>query len=535
MKKITVTIAMILLFLPLVLSAASKLSGFSCDVELKGFTDKATKPELSHQTYLDGSFQSMATAWIDQNLKPRGVLTKTYTTIRYNLFNIGNRPIGKHGDIYEWPYINSLLGINGSNDYSKVEQYQEMSDYVNKLVALQQKLAKFEKYLLVYVGPNKAQYNYDNIPKKIIAVSSENSIDSTTCFSDLIKKTNVPYIIFSKDGENNSYPAFYTTGIHWSRPFEQEANNRIIKLMKDITRKYYRSLVLGQMNESSTPYWRDADVFDLLNIWNKPNITYYEYSMGAENVDDYDKIRYLIQGDSFMSGLNQDILSVYPNEKIYQINRNQYATDCYGHGEVIDSFEDIDLSGWLDNVDVVIIEAAAPELSHYSYGFVDYLNAYLDTYEPHPIEAIKAFDVKDEAALELKAQNGIYQDPNNAKNGYAWTKKYSEITLRDEDIRQNGIKIRLSIPDQVFAKGNKTDVVEINVNGTNLYRRVFYEKWTGSIIIDSDLLKTVEDKVDENNLYIVEIIASESFIPKEIGENEDTRELALLLSYVGRG
>lgn len=220
-KKLFVIVFLTILYLPLSLSLIAKYSVYSCDVLLNGYTDAAAKPELSGKTFWDGSFQAEFANWYEENLKPRGVLTKTYNTIQYNCFGLGNRPIGKHNDIFDISCINDRLCINGWPDYSDEEHYQEMRGFVNKLQILQEKLAEFDKYLYVYIAPNKADFHYENVPDKYKAIASSSAIRAVDAFRELIAKTNVPYLICSDVKDQLQYPAFYTTGVHWSRTFGQ--------------------------------------------------------------------------------------------------------------------------------------------------------------------------------------------------------------------------------------------------------------------------------------------------------------------------
>ena len=87
-------------------------------------------------------------------------------------------------------------------------------------------------------------------------------------------------------------------------------------------------------------------------------------------------MRLLIQGDSFAEGFCHDILELSQDEYICFINRNQLITENWGQYDkyiTVDSLEEIDIKGYLDNVDAVVIELDEAELTSYSYGFVDYL------------------------------------------------------------------------------------------------------------------------------------------------------------------
>ena len=147
LKKMVIVLFLTVLYLPFVLGLVSKAGAWACDVPLKGFTDSTEKPAFSAGSFLKGEFQKNFTKWYEASFKPRGVITKTYATIRYHCFNLGNRTIGNNKDIFDQGYIDTELCINGAADYSKEEHQKEMQDYVKKLQILQEKLQRFDKHL----------------------------------------------------------------------------------------------------------------------------------------------------------------------------------------------------------------------------------------------------------------------------------------------------------------------------------------------------------------------------------------------------
>lgn len=527
MKRLIIIAFLTILYLPFGLAFVSEHSGLSCDVPLKGYTDAMQKPRLTASTFWDGSYQSGYAAWYEANLKPRGVLTKTYATIQYNCFNLGNRPIGKNGDIFELAYINSELCIGGYADYSKPDHWLEMSEYVDKLQTLKEKLEGFGKYLYVYVAPSKADFNYDNIPDKYTALSSQDAVRGVDAFKQLISETDVPYLICADAKDHLRYPAFYHSGIHWSRTFEQETSAYLVKEFARITGKNYRNILLGEVNESSVPYWRDADVWDLLNVWNELDETYYEYSSQQEVKERYDKIGVLIHGDSFSMGLRKDILDQYPFEHVYRINNDQYWEAQDGVQNKIISWDSLDISKWLDQTDIVVIESTEPNLEKYSYGFVDYLLGFLDTYEPGSggENYVAELNLDSDEAWRSNSLGGMH----SREAGFVWAKDYSEVILENPKLVNTGLELELSVSALLFHETEDPDVINIFVNGTKLASWEFCEAWDGSIIVAPEELA----KVADGDLYDIEIYCSKSFRPSALGISADNRDLAIQVKYVG--
>lgn len=527
MKKTFVAIVIAIIYLPLVLGIVSANTKYNCDVTLDGYTDNVEKPQFKPETFFTGEFQSNYSAWFEQNLKLRGVFTRTYSSIRFNLFYLGNRPVGYNHDVFEWNYINSELGINGAENLNNQQNQELLDDYVDKLVSVNEKLQKCGKTLYLFVTPSKANFNKTNISKKYKDISPDDMVTPVEYLAEKIAKTDVPYLICRDMKDSLEYPAFYTTGIHWSRTFEQKASAQVISDLAALTGKNYRNIVLGNANQSSEPYWRDDDVYKLLNVWNKiNNIDYYEYTEEREYSEEYDKIRLLIQGTSFSEGIRRDISMVYPYEDVYYINRAKYITDLTEKQIKIESWDTFDITNYLNNVDAIVIETTEAEIMYRANGFLEYLNSFLDTYEPMPYVADypRSFDTSSDEPWQLGAVKGVY----GPEDWFAWTTPYFQVTVRNEEITEDGLEIEFMVPGLLFEDDSDYIHMEVFVNGKKLHESDYSKKWRGSVYIDEEELEA------DGDVYCVEIYCSKYFNPKERGMSEDNRNLSLQLMYMGK-
>lgn len=509
-----------------ILFILSKMNKASYDVRLWGYDDIAEIPHLSIQTYLDGSFQEGFTKWVDQNVKPRGLYVRNYSTIRYNLFNLGNRPIGKNKNIFETEYIDNELVINDSKDMQFKSNRDEMDEYIAKLERLDENLKKYNKFLYVYVSPSKADFDRKDIPDKYINISSEQSVKPVDYFQDRISKTDVPYRICRDEKNDLEYPAFYSTGIHWSRPYEQYESSLIIKDLSDIADKQYRNIVLKDVVSSDKAFWRDSDVYRLLNVWNKADkITYYQYNTERDiNREQYDSLNFLIQGTSFGEGLINDVIELYPYDYHYYVCRDEYITDYIYNQYVFDGvWDDLNFKSILDSIDIIVIETTESELTTYSCGFVDHLNSFLDDYKPDDIvyPIVEKVDCRNYDYEMQDAIQGVYYDEGD----FAWTQDYFSVSL-DKQVTKNGLDIELSVPGFLFLENKEPETVTIFVNGKRCYENIFENAWSGIISIDAD-------DYEINDRCLVEVYSSKQFNPYLLGYNDDNRYLALELVYVG--
>ena len=528
MKRCTVLAFVVLVFMPILLSVASGISNRSFDAALEGYTEKVEKPTFNPTSFFSGEFQSQYNRYFEESFQPKGVYTKTYATLQYDLFSKGNRYIGKNRDIFENNYINGELCLEGMPNYAVPEQRQAMQDYVDKLVLLQEKLNRINKFLFVCVTPSKANFDFDNILEKTKHMASQDRVNAAECFSELIAQTDVPHMMCRDRRDSLAYPAFYPTGIHWSRTFEQETNASIIRELSALSGKKYRSIILGEVVGSSTPFWRDADVFNLLNVWHEPKCTYYEYVELMDESEEYDRIRLLIQGSSFSKGFFRSVLGLYPNETILYINRDISTIENGGREIPFATFDDVDMDRYLDSVDGIMIETVENELSNYSNGFVDYLLEYLDSYVPGSTTSrAVCFDGASDDAWNLGALRGIY----GREVTFAWATRDSLVMLNDPLLKDVGMEIACAIPSQVFTNSSDADVLTVTVNGSEVWKNEYTQAWEGVVYLPPEAL---EHAITDGENYDIELRVSKSFVPQEIGENDDTRDLAIRLMYVGR-
>lgn len=526
-QKIGVAVFFLIVFIPTLLSGIGNFFGKNLDVELCGYTDTIKKPELKADTFLSGNYQQAYTVWFDATVKPRGIFTKTYSTIRYNLFNLGNRPIGYNKDTYELSYIESELGLTLKYDMSLEANRKKIETYVENLEKLQGKLKEFGIDLYVYIPANKATLHLENIPEKYKAMTDPELVNVTEYFFELMQETSIPYLDTTEIGKELEYPAFYSTGIHWSRPFEQTVSKRIVADLCQLTGKNYRQLELNEIMVSADPFWRDTDVFDLLNVWNKTDVTYYEYSTEPITPESFDRMGILLSGTSFGQGLRKDILDTYPTENVYYVNRSEYFLEPNGAMLMINGdWDALNLAEYLDKTDVVVVENIAPELANSSYGFVEYLLQVLETYTPGEKSGIQMFDGTSDIPLDERFTGGFW----GKEVGFSWVRKESVITLQNSEITEKGLQIDFNVSDMLIAKKGAQDI-HIYVNGEKVFSKHYNAAVTDSVIIPSDKLSVLQN---ESNNYVVSVLCSNSFVPKELGINEDTRELALMVEYIGR-
>ena len=520
-KKVFICTIITIIYIPTILCFVQFITTKRPDATLKGFFNTHEKPTLTATSYVEGEYQREYENWLNTNLLPRALCTKVYNQIEYSCFDLGNRIIGNNNNIFEYDYVADALGLEGYN-YESPEKQAELQQYVNHLVNISNKLRQYDKHLILYITPSKAVYDIEDIPLQYYAQKPDTYLRGSDVLVEMLKQTDVTWFDSRELIANHQYPAFYSTGIHWARPLEQECTVALIELMKKISGKELRNIQLTNMNTSSTPYWRDSDVYDLLNVFSPiSDITYYEYSMEPEKPSSYDKTRILLQGGSFSEGFIQDYFGMYSSDDIAYINYSNFIRDKHGNVQALQSWNDLDLGKYLDRADFVVIELQEAVVYKYSSGFVDYLDKYLNTYVPNSSGTAYSINFYPAAQIGLDDSVGLWQ----YEGDYAWSTDYIQVALQNENITGNGISLDFTVTDYLISQGECSLTVYVNQQKID----TFTTTNPGRYKLDY----TAENFATDSNIYEIEIYCNNYFVPQEIGLNEDSRELSLMIHYIG--
>lgn len=523
-KKIFVIFFVLVVFLPILLMPIQKLFLINIDVELNGYTDSVDKQDLTFESFVSGEYQSAASKCLDAQMPMHGVFTKTYNTVRYNLFKEANSLVGKDYFIFgNEKYIFTELNIGSDKDFSSEENLQKIDEFVGHLSSAQEKLKKVGKDLYIYIIPSKAHVFPENMPAKYYLLANKDKPYIGDVFRNRIESTDIKTLFCEDFIDEMEYATYYPSGTHWSRTFEQSASQRVVKDLAEVTGKSYRNIAFNGVEESNTPFWRDADVWDLANIWNRIDGTFYQYNVVPAEYDCYDKMRILIYGDSFVHGLRKDILEMFPEDEIYYINYDNYIMDSDENLTVLDhDWSNLDFQYYLDNTDAVVVEMVDSMIPDFTCGFVNALDAALDDYVPNKVYP-SCIDCSSSEEPDMSDTFGVHGNEGD----FFWTQKEFSVTVQSPSISEKGLLIKYGISGQIINMMGE-DTVAIYVNGVKVAENTYTEPENYEIYLSPEMLN-----INDENIYTVFGRCSRSFIPKEIGHNEDTRELALQLNYIG--
>ena len=328
--------------------------------------------------------------YIIQNFPGRELLVRTKNQLLYTLFDVSpNSSITKIGD--------TLFSTETLN-YFYHSLHKVNSLEVNSLV---EKLSKFNdickgkgKKLLIILTPTKPRY-YDGIlpfADDVIMLYEKNK--STADYDNLLpydkisaalKNTDLNYFdsinyidSHRSDMTGGKVPLFYNSSHHWSI---YKANLIGLALHEHIRKTM--DIKLPRMTITASPsdvaVYPDADLFNVLNIYDKPNEQFYESVIDYKDFDN-DNLNFTIQGGSFLGGLlfPQSTISVFGS--VYHIENKNLLYNNYKDHCPFETYDELnekfDLIKHLKKTDVFILEINELNVYNATFGFLDYLLAH---------------------------------------------------------------------------------------------------------------------------------------------------------------
>ena len=324
--------------------------------------------------------------YILQNFPGREYIIKTKNQFLYTLFDISpNESVTKIGDtLVSTESLNYFL----HNDHSVSDDY--LDELSNKFKEFNEYCKLKNKYLVIVFTPTKLRY-YDgkfSITDDVIMLYNKESIslDKRLRGYDKLKERLdrndvkcfdcIEYIDKNKDEIiNTEPPLFYKSGHHWSN-----YKGNVVGLgLHNYMRKTFGIKIPGislKASPSEIAVYPDSDLFDILNLYEKPNEHFYD-SVISIDLPEIDNKNYIVQGGSFTSGLLIPYMTVSPEGSVVHIANkdafiNNYKTQI--------SFEDwndlnnkINLLDRCKNADVFLFEINELNVYNATFGFLDYL------------------------------------------------------------------------------------------------------------------------------------------------------------------
>lgn len=534
-KKMFCTMFLLLLFFPALLGMVIKVTDIEVDVQLNN-VETYKKPDLSLNSFFAGTFQKEFENWIGNSYTGRSIVIKTYNQIRFSLFHSSNLIVGKNNDLFQEQYIKEYLGLDSKYNFADMDNKMSLKAYVDKLSDISQMLLGEDKVLIFLLSPSKCDYNFADIPEKYFVQMQQDYVRGLDVLRELLAEKDIYYIdsydIISKC--DLKCPIFYNSGIHWSRPIEQFINAQILDMIEEISGNEVKKFKLGALSEIDGAGYRDKDIWNMMNIWEESDETYYEYATEPIVPQNYAGLNVLLQGGSFVLGVREDFILnkvcndinyIFYNQYIFKMDGSQTEISYNNNPDISNSdWSNLDLEGLINQSNVIIIELNAEHIYALNNGFVDILYDYLvnrNTFETF----LENLDFNGEYIQQSEYLTGLYEYEEDVDGKFVWASENASIELHNHNIYDKGLRIVLDIPSQNIVSGNK---MLIKVNGQITQELAWDNAERKEIIILPELINRLEgDKI------MIEFECPTSFNPSKMGLNNDDRDLAVMIRYVG--
>lgn len=382
MRSRTKTILFVLTLILVLLPALQQLTKAVPCKPLGGVTEEQSKPELTLQSFRDGSFQKDNEAYLKQHYGFREPLTRVYNQTLWSLFRYskveedGRIVITPDNWLFE-PWTVKEYYQSCSNIYSEdsLEVAKVFEAEAQNVLKVQKFLEQYNTHLFVALLPGKEQICAEHMPENTL-YHQEKKITAYDFYSKRLKELGVNYVDFAdwfiQMKDTVSYPLFPQTGTHWSVLAAQHAADSLVRYMEDLAD-------INMVNIKLEPDFQrtltaDMDLESLMNlIWplqKRPNRLAYAYpDLDSTAV----KPTLITIGDSFY----WNILNLTPVWAVFEKVPYWYyfSTAFYGTDDptFTQKISDVDVLQEVIDADFVMLSYSTVGLYRLGNGFPERL------------------------------------------------------------------------------------------------------------------------------------------------------------------
>lgn len=345
--------------------------GFVVDKKLNGVFTYLAPKELSFKSWFDGSFQENRNGFIEENIAFRNWLVKLKNQIHFSFFKeSGNKTVvvGKDNVLFEKRYLDSYIG----KDYlGEKEVYKR----TKQLEAVQAKLQKMGKQLLVILAPSKPHLFSDKLPIEFAPQPTVNT--NYKAFKIAISKSSINTIDINewmlKIADTCRYTLIPQNGAHWSNYFACVAGDSIIRKMESLSQKPMRHCSIEKLNISTVAGASEDDLLFIMNLVKPlPNKPLADPLLKFYGDSTSFKPNVIAIADSYYWNLifMNIPLEVFDFESQYWYYNKKVFTFKVADEDI----SKIDFKSSIKEADVVLIIATEPNLVEFPYGFENQFN-----------------------------------------------------------------------------------------------------------------------------------------------------------------
>lgn len=430
MKSNTKTILFALTAVLLLASMLQKWFNWPRFKSLKGVVVEQPKPELTLQSYQDGSFQQQSEQYLKQHCGCREPMIRLYNQYLWDFYReskvVGTQIMfGKDYWLYEpWVVANYYQWEFHAYAPDSTVMAKMFSEEAQRVLQLQQVLDSFGIQLFVCLVPSKDLVYPEYLPENWETKYDDQPKISSRFFNEAeytrlgINHLNLEqYFLAIKDTVD--FALFPQTGIHWSNYAALYAADTLIRYMEHLGNLNMKNLVIGPrtLDKARKP---DDDLESLMNLIRPlPKPKYYYAKPTTDGDTTAVKPKMIVIGDSFWWNIALQI----PLGEIFSAAPYWYYNSSVHYYPPYESVDELELKDELLTSEFIILFYSASTQYRMNDGFTQKA---LEALGQIPEEV--AFDTT--AFLEREIQRHIAKlltDPNSMdmirekakKNGFS--------------------------------------------------------------------------------------------------------------------
>ncbi len=257
--------------------------------ELSGVTETQSKPKMTCEGLLNGTFQQDMEAYLKQNCGFREPLTRLYNQVLWTFFRYAKVVEDQRVLVTDDNWMFEIWTVEEyyqSRSYNYAEDSLGMAQILEaeaqRLIQLQQALEPYNTHLFVALLPGKEQICGEHLPKDYY-FNREKKITAYEFYAKRLKELGVNHVDFAEwfmqIKDTVSYPLFPQTGTHWSNLASQHTADSLVRYMENLAGINMMNILLG--DDFQRTLKPDADLESLMNlIWplkKRPNRLAYAY------------------------------------------------------------------------------------------------------------------------------------------------------------------------------------------------------------------------------------------------------------------
>ncbi len=367
-QKLLIAAAAAVLLSPLLLAGTDKRFAFH------GVEDQKAFPQVTAAALLSGQAQNAFEEYVQQNLPGKPFMVRLRNEITFSMLGTvsnNNYSMNRDRNLFSWENVSYYL------QYFAPVSEEGAGELVGKLKRLETLLEEHGKQLYLFITPCKVRYMEDELPwvDKVMAPERQDGnyerLTAALSGSGLEYFDSIAYMEEHRQEFDSRVPLFYRTGLHWS----VYVGNVVGVALGDFLEEK-SGFNLPEMEVAASPcgdpVYPDADSFEVFNLLQKPYDSYYEPVFHVKDQSG-DAPGMLCRGGSFMG---QSLAALTRNHyfgKNVSIENRQVFTDEFANTIGFDSYDQLDLRGYLKDIDIVILEVNETAVSEMSFGFIDYV------------------------------------------------------------------------------------------------------------------------------------------------------------------